>query len=137
VIDRLGSEFNFLQTAVALRQQRMELLSTNIANADTPNYKARDFDFKQALEKAVGANGALPNTQLALTSKRHLPGMATGPLQFAPQYRVPYQVSMDGNTVEMDVERMAFADNTMKQQASLQFVTARIQSLMNAMSPTT
>lgn len=137
MIDRLGSEFQFLQTAVGLRQQRMELLATNIANADTPNYKARDFDFKQALEKAVGANGALPNTQLTLTSERHIPAMATGPLQFAPQYRVPHQVSMDGNTVEMDVERMAFADNTMKQQASLHFVTSRIQSLTAALSPTT
>lgn len=136
MIDKLSSEFSFLQTAVALRQQRMELLSSNIANADTPNYKARDINFKQVLEKAVGANGALPNTQLSLTSERHLPAMATGALQFAPQFRVPYQASMDGNTVEMDVERMAFADNTMKQQASLHFVTSRIQGLMTAMSPT-
>lgn len=137
MIDRLGSEFNFLQTAVSLRQQRMELLSSNIANADTPNYKARDFDFKLALEKAIGINGALPNTQLTLTSKRHLPAMGAGSLPFSPQFRVPYQASMDGNTVEMDVERMAFADNTMKQQASLQFVTSRIQGLMTAMSPAT
>jgi flagellar basal-body rod protein FlgB len=137
VIDRLGSEFSFLQTAVALRQQRMELLSTNIANADTPNYKARDFDFRQTLEKAMGIDGALPNTHLTLTSERHLPAMGAGAVPFTPQFRVPYQVSMDGNTVEMDVERMAFADNTMKQQASLHFVTSRIQGLMTALSPTT
>lgn len=135
MIDRLDGEFNFVQKSLALRQQRMELLSTNIANADTPNYKARDFDFKQALEKAIGANGALPNTQLNLTSKRHIPAMGTGPLQFAPQYRTPFQASIDGNTVEMDVERMAFADNTMKQQASISFVTARIKSLMTALAP--
>lgn len=135
MIDRLSSEFSFLQTAVALRQQRMELLSSNIANADTPNYKARDIDFKHVLEKAVGANGALPNTQLALTSTRHLPAMGQGPLAFSPQFRVPHQVSMDGNTVEMDVERMAFAENTIKQQASLHFVTSRIQGLMTALSP--
>lgn len=135
MIDRLDSEFNFLQTAVALRQQRMELLSTNIANADTPNYKARDFDFKQALERAIGANGTLPNTELTLTSSRHIPAMGRGPLQFAPQYRVPFQASLDGNTVDMDMERMAFADNTMKQQASIHFVSARIKSLMTALSP--
>lgn len=136
MIDRLDAEFNFLQKSLGLRQQRMELLSSNIANADTPNYKARDFDFKMALEKAVGANGALPNTSLTLTSSRHIPALGTGPLQFAPQYRVPHQATVDGNTVEMDVERVAFADNTMKQQASIHFVSSRVKSMLTALSPT-
>ncbi len=137
MIDRLDAEFNFLQNSLNLRQQRMELLSTNIANADTPNYKARDFDFRQALEKAVGANEAQPDTVLTLTSARHIPARAGESLPLTPQYRVPFQPSMDGNTVDMDAERMAFAENTMKQQASIQFVSARIKSLMTALSPTT
>lgn len=133
MIDRLNSDFKFMQTAMAVRQQRMELLSTNIANADTPNYKARDFDFKTALAGALSAGGVLPDTSLALTSERHIPAKASGPSHFQPQYRIPYQASMDGNTVEMDTERTAFADNTMHQQATIGFMSARIKGLMTAL----
>lgn len=135
VIDRLNGDFEFLQTSLALRQKRMELLATNISNADTPNYKARDFNFKDALTQAMGAPGGLPSTQLKLTSERHIPGAARGPLHFQPQYRVPHQPSMDGNTAEMDVERMAFADNTLRQQSEISFVSAKIKSLMTALQP--
>ena len=137
MIDRLDKEFDFAQKSLALRQQRMELLAANIANADTPHYKARDVDFKSAMEKAMSADFNLPGTELALTSPRHIPGAANAQLSFSPQYRVPFQASLDGNTVEMDAERMAFADNTMKQQASIGFTSGRIRSLMTALSPTT
>jgi len=126
-----------MQTALALRQRRMELLATNIANADTPNYKARDFDFKQALADAMGiSNGPLPPPKLTLTSERHIPGEGFGGTNFSPKYRIPYQTSMDGNTVEMDIERLAFADNTTQQQAGLNFVSSDIQRLMSALQPT-
>lgn len=136
MIDRLSNEFNFLQTSLGLRQQRMELLASNIANADTPNYKARDFDFRTALNQALGGPNGLPPTKLTLTSERHIPAAATGPLFFAPQYRIPHQPSMDGNTVEMDVERMAFADNTLRQQSEISFLNGKIKSLMTALQPT-
>ena len=74
-MDRISHEFNFLQTAVGLRQKRMELLSSNIANADTPHYKARDFNFSDALAQAVGGQKRLPDTQLNLTSARHIAGL--------------------------------------------------------------
>jgi flagellar basal-body rod protein FlgB len=135
VIDRLNGEFALLQTSLALRQQRMELLATNISNADTPNYKARDFNFKDALTQALGGQGGLPPTQLALTSERHIPGQARGTLLFQPQYRIPHQPSLDGNTVEMDTERMAFADNTLHQQSDITFVSAKIKNLMSALQP--
>ncbi|MBV4397645.1 flagellar basal body rod protein FlgB [Advenella alkanexedens] len=134
-MDRIGNEFKFLQTAVGLRQQRMELLSTNIANADTPNYKARDFSFKEVLAQASEAQKGLGDTQLTLTSARHIPAAAMGPLQFSPQYRLPTQNSLDGNTVEMDMERVAFADNTMQYQATLTLLNGKIKSMLSALQP--
>ncbi len=136
-MDRISNEFSFLQTAVGLRQKRMELLSSNIANADTPNYKARDFSFKEALSQAMGESvqKKLPDTRLSLTSPRHIPAVAANPLSFAPNYRVPTQNSLDGNTVEMDVERTAFADNTMQYQAALTFLSSKLNSMQAALQP--
>ena len=132
-MDRISHEFNFLLLAVGLRQKRMELLSSNIANADTPHYKARDFNFSDALAQAVGGQKRLPDTQLNLTSARHIAGTASSPLNFAPDYRLPTQNSLDGNTVEMDVERIAFADNTMQYQASLTFLSHKLNGLQAAL----
>src|SRR3546814_16079861 len=81
MIDPLDKDFSFYQAAISLRQQRQEVLASNIANADTPNYKARDFDFKQALRNALGDGMRLPDTHLTRTSSRHNPGqpVATHP----------------------------------------------------------
>lgn len=133
MIDRIGEEFSFYQTALDLRQQRQEVLAANIANADTPNYKARDFDFSQALSKAMGEKQSLANTQLRLTSERHIPAAAQGAPQAELLYRQPLQPSLDGNTVDMDVERMAFADNTMHYQSNLNVLSQRIKTLMAAL----
>jgi len=133
MIDRIGKEFEFQQTALSLRQQRQEVLASNIANADTPNYKARDIDFAASLREAMGESLRLPDTRLALTSARHIPARAhtAGPAE--ELYRVPTQPSIDGNTVDMDVERVQFADNTMRYQADLALVDRRIKSLLAAM----
>ncbi|MFT0531535.1 flagellar basal body rod protein FlgB [Castellaniella hirudinis] len=135
MIDPIGKDFSFYQKALALRQQRQEILATNIANADTPNYKARDIDFSTALRQATGADRGvprLPDTSLTLTSARHIPAQAHsgGPAQ--ERYRMPLQPSLDGNTVEMDVERIQFADNTAKYQAGIQVLNGRIKSLLAA-----
>lgn len=134
MVDRLSQHFAFHQTALALRQQRQEILASNIANADTPNYKAREMDFNAALKQAMGgATQALPPTQLALTSSRHIAGAAMPPpLQSNVLYRQPLQPALDGNTVDMDVERMAFADNTMQYQTSLNLLSQRIKGLIAA-----
>jgi len=133
MIDRIGEDFRFHQQALALRTQRQEVLSSNIANADTPNYKARDFDFRAAMEGALEGRMRLPDTSLALTSARHIPGKAVsaGPVDML--YRQPLQPSLDGNTVDMDVERMEFADNTMRYQTGLSVVTGKIRTLMAAL----
>ncbi len=134
MIDRIGKDFEFYQKALALRQQRQEILASNIANADTPNYKARDIDFNATLREAMGEGGLprLPDTSLTLTSARHIPASAhtSGPAQ--ELYRMPSQPSLDGNTVEMDAERTQFADNTMRYQTDLQVLNGRIKSLLAA-----
>lgn len=136
MIDRIGKDLEFYQKALALRQQRQEVLATNIANADTPNYKARDIDFSATLREAIGGGSSvprLPDTSLTLTASRHIPARAhtTGPAQ--ELYRVPLQPSLDGNTVDMNVERTEFAENTAKYQTDLQVLNARIKSLLTAM----
>src|SRR5690606_853458 len=103
MLDRLNEDFRFFQQSIALRAQRQEVLSSNIANADTPGYKARDFDFRAAMQDALETRMRLPDTQLALTSARHMPGRAVSPAPVELQYRLPYQPSVDGNTVDMDV----------------------------------
>ncbi|HYG44338.1 MAG TPA: flagellar basal body rod protein FlgB [Bordetella sp.] len=132
MLDRLNEDFSFYQQAISLRAQRQEVLSSNIANADTPNYKARDFNFQAAMQGALEARMRLPDTHLALTSARHIPGKAVAPNAVEMLYRLPYQPSADGNTVDMDAERVQFADNTLHYQSSLQMLSGRIRSMMSA-----
>ncbi|TAM85049.1 MAG: flagellar basal body rod protein FlgB [Candidimonas sp.] len=132
----LDRAFSFYETAINVRRQRLELLSTNIANADTPEYKARDIDFTSSLRQALSARQNLPPVALELTDPRHIPG--TGPAFAAvdAQYRVPFQQSADGNTVEMDTERVDFADTVMHYQADLAFVSDRIKTMLAALQST-
>lgn len=133
MIDRLTNNFSFEQTALRVRQQRQEVLASNIANADTPGYKARDMDFRQALEAATAGHKRLPDTQLALTSTRHIPGAAKSPQADTLLYRQPLQPRLDGNTVDMDVERVQFADNTARYQADLAVLSGRLKTMMAAL----
>ena len=127
---KIDNALSFQTRALGLRAYRQEILASNIANADTPNYKARDFDFTSALNEAVAgrSTGALG---LATTNARHLPG--TGEVAPAPLlYRSTVQPSVDGNTVDMDVERSQFSENAMQYQASLTFITSQIRLLQAA-----
>ena len=134
MIDRIGEDLNFYKQAIGLRQHRQEVLAANIANADTPNYKARDFDFASALREATGEGSMrLRDTNLSLTSVRHIPGRAVSPAPADLLYRQPYQPSLDGNTVDMDAERVQFADNTMRYQTDLTVISSRVKTLMAAL----
>lgn len=117
--------------ALKLRALRNEILSSNIANADTPNYKARDFDFAEALATARGgqAGGRL---NLTKTSPRHADSWGTHPLGADVKYRIPMQPTLDGNTVETDVEQAAFAENAVQYRASLEFVNTQLRWLQSA-----
>lgn len=129
MFDKLTQTLDFHANALLLRSERSRVLAGNLANADTPNFKARDFDFRQALAQAVGSEqSATP----ARTHAAHLPvaGSAATPTLL---YRLPLQSNLDGNTVEMDVERASFADNTLRYEASLRFLNGQIRTLMTAM----
>jgi len=138
MFDKLESALRFQQEAINLRAERQQVLANNIANADTPNFKARDFDFRSELDRVMQQGRAEGEGGLALTrtSARHIPGQAgvsSGVDDLL--YRVPDQPSLDGNTVDMDRERAAFADNSLRYQADVTFVSRRIQGLKNAMQP--
>lgn len=133
MIDRITDDFSFHQTALRIRQQRQEVLASNIANADTPGYKARDLDFGATLQAAVSSQQRLADTQLTLTSSRHIPAAAQSPDSGDLLYRTPLQPRMDGNTVDMDVERVQFADNTMRYQTELSVLSGRLRTMMAAL----
>jgi flagellar basal-body rod protein FlgB len=122
----LDSLFQLHGEALALHARRQRLLASNIANADTPNYHARDLDFATTL-RALERGAA---SALVRTSARHLAGT---PAAFSePLYRVPLQRSLDGNTVELEVERTQFADNALRYEAHLVALNAQIRQLLAA-----
>lgn len=129
---KIENMLQFHRTALSLRAGRQELLASNIANADTPNYKAKDINFASALQEALGGNAAsLPMTQ---TSPLHLGGPSGENVMGAPAlYRIPYQPSADGNTVDMDIERAQFADNALRYEAGVRFVSEEIKNVLIAL----
>ena len=129
---KLDNALFFQRQALNLRAYRQQVLAGNIANADTPNYKARDFEFETALKGALAgrSEGAL---SMARTNAAHLNGPESSAAGSARlMYRTPAQDSADGNTVEMDVERAEFAENALRYEASLTFINSRIKGLMTA-----
>ena len=132
MINKLDEALRFNQTALSLRGSRQELLASNIANADTPNYKARDIDFASALKNAVGSSS--PKLQMTTSSPLHLEGNAGNSILGAPvMYRRPVQPSADGNTVDMDVERAQFADNALRYEASVKFTSDELKDMLTAL----
>lgn len=132
--DFLGVHANSLK----LRAQRTEILASNIANADTPNYKARDLVFAEVLQETQAA-GVKKSSQLALsggldtTNARHIKTRSTHGADAPIMYRQPEQASLDGNTVDKDLEQARFAENTIRYQASLQFINSRVSGLMRTL----
>jgi flagellar basal-body rod protein FlgB len=135
VIDRIEAHLQVKRSALNLRAYRQELLASNIANADTPNYKARDIDFKGALagQLAGHTEGSLG---LVRTSSRHLSTESSQTLGIPLKYRTEYQPNVDGNTVNMDVERAAFGENGVQMEALLTFVRGDLTTLQNAIQNT-
>ncbi len=114
--------------ALLVRSRRAELLASNIANSDTPGYKARDIDFKSAL-----ANVQQPNSQnLNVTHRNHIqPASQLAGLDV--MYRIPNQSSLDGNTVDAQLEKSAFAENALRYEASLSFLDMKFKGLKAAL----
>jgi len=112
--------------ALALREKRSEILAANLANADTPDFKARDLDFKSVLKQSMPSGVTLERTNSGhITPQQQLFGANL-------MYRNPTQVSLDGNTVEPQIEQANYAENAVQYQASLQFINSRFSGLMTA-----
>jgi flagellar basal-body rod protein FlgB len=131
MIGKLDETLRFHQTALSLRSQRQQLLASNIANADTPNYKARDVDFNKALQNAL--SGGTPANALAKTAPQHL-AVASLPTigGIQAQFRGTVQGSVDGNTVDMDMERNQFTENALRYEAGITFVAHQVKGLLTA-----
>lgn len=133
MISRLDEAFRFQEMVLNLRVKRQDLLASNIANADTPNYKARDIDFEASLKAAL--NGRAENTgavPLARSALSHQGGLAAAAGDPQVRYTQPAQPSIDGNTVELDAERARFTENALHIEANLVFLSGRIKQLLSA-----
>jgi len=135
MVGKLDEYLRFNETALNLRAKRQEVIASNIANADTPNYKARDFDFNNALQGALArsVNSTSP-TEMVRTVKAHLDAAAKDTVGGAPlQFRNIAQGSVDGNTVDMDVERNQFMDNAIRYEAGLTLMSDQIKKMLTAL----
>jgi flagellar basal-body rod protein FlgB len=121
----IKQHFGVHDDALALRSQRNTILASNIANAATPHFKARDIDFETAMAKA------LPDGPLATTDARHI-SRSQKLNADRLMYRDPTNPSLDGNTVELAVEQMEFSENVVRYQTSLTFLNRKISGLMSA-----
>lgn len=118
--------------SVTLRSARSEILAANLANSDTPNYKARDIDFKAAMQSLQG--GQLQGSiKLAQSSSQHISADVGGIASHAIRYRVPSHPSLDGNTVDTDMEKSAFTENAIRYQVSLSILSKKISGLIKTL----
>lgn len=141
MMNKLDAALNFHQTALRVRNQRQELLASNIANADTPQYKARDIDFQSAMQSALqqtsAGNATTITGMMQQTNTGHMNGQgSSGYVGSAsdPLFRSVVQGSVDGNTVDMDVERNAYVDNGIRYEASLTMISGQIKKMLSAIN---
>ncbi|HEY4082051.1 MAG TPA: flagellar basal body rod protein FlgB [Burkholderiaceae bacterium] len=133
MMNRLTDALNFQAQALSLRSERQRLLASNIANADTPNYQARDIDFARALKEATSGqpvSGAMTTTQAG-----HMSPPAGALSESQKQFSLPAQTNLDSNTVDMDRERANFVDNSVKYEATLRFINGAVKTTLDSMKP--
>lgn len=125
-MNSIDKAFAFQEKALALRGYRQQLISSNIANADTPHYNAVDIDFADAMKKALA--GITSGLDLTKTNERHLDGKDTSGINGAkPLYRNVVQPSIDGNTVDSNIEQAQFTENSLNYMSTLTFINGTIQ----------
>jgi flagellar basal-body rod protein FlgB len=125
-MDSITASLNVHAQALAIRSKRNEVLASNIANAATPHFKARDIDFAQEIRKQIGDQGPLRTND---ARHFHQAGQS-GPAEL--RYRIPTEPTLDGNTVELAVEQVQFSENVLRYQISLGFLDRRISGLQSA-----
>lgn len=130
--DTISNLFGIHAAALGIRETRLDVLASNLANADTPNYKARDIDFAQALADATSA--AAMTEESAAGAKTSVGISPPHDPSAAVRYRIPTQPSLDGNTVDGDYEHTAFSRAALEYKATLSFISARAKTLMTAIT---
>lgn len=124
-MNALKEHISFQASALSLRSARNNMLASNIANAATPGYKARDLDFDREMAAKVG------DSPVRMSASRHVNNL-TGVGSDRVLYRQPLNPSLDGNTVEMSVEQMEFSENSVRYMSTLEFLNKRVAGLMSA-----
>ena len=134
MLNRLSNTLDFQAQALSLRSERQRLIASNIANADTPGYVARDLDFAQALRQATGT--LQPARALHVSQPGHLGGGGVGGARSdgSLTYATSAQTNLDRNTVDMDRERASFADNSVKYEATLRFINGNVRTVLSAIT---
>ena len=130
MIHRLTDTLNFQAEALTLRSERQRLIASNIANADTPGYVAKEMDFATALRQATGQ---VPTAgEMTVSSAGHLQPLAGARGEPGLRYATASQTNLDRNTVDMDRERASFADNSVKYEATLRFINGSVRTMLEA-----
>lgn len=119
------------EKALSFRTQRAEVLANNIANADTPNYKARDLDFKALLQQQV--ENSKGTFHANLTNPRHIAAEGASLFDESLKYRIPFQPSIDQNTVDLQQEQSTYTENSMQFQASFTMLNSKFKGLVAAL----
>jgi flagellar basal-body rod protein FlgB len=135
MLNRLTDTLDFQARALELRSERQRLIASNIANADTPGYVARDLNFAQALRAATGSLPAA--SAMAVSSPGHIGGGSDGVAARTGAdltYATAAQTNLDRNTVDMDRERASFADNSVKYEATLRFINGNVRTVLSAIT---
>lgn len=139
MLDKMTGRLDFHSDALLLRAERQRVISSNIANADTPGYVARDFNFAQTLKAAQGENSSVHQALEAAstTHAQHMPlptqklgSDGQGPLGYA----LTSQPSLDNNTVDLDRERANFVDNAVRYEATLRFLNGQSKTMLSAIT---
>lgn len=136
MFDKLTSTLNLQGNALMLRSERQRVLASNIANADTPGYKARDFNFSQALAQAGLGQAQVSARMVAQSTSdpRHIPLRPADTDPARPGYAVQTEPALDNNSVDMDRERAAFMDNAVRYEATLRFLNYQTRTLQSAIT---
>ena len=129
------SIFGIHEQALQIRTKRAELLANNLANADTPNFKAKDIDFRKAMQDASGEMKSPYQSEMKKTNPGHIDGDSNGFSSTSQylMYRQSTQPSLDGNTVETHIEKAQFMENAMQQEATLEFINGKISGIRGAL----
>lgn len=133
MLNKMTERLDFQSEALLLRAERQRAIASNIANADTPGYVARDFNFREALKAAT--SGPQPMTQASTTAAGHIPlqaQMSGEALKAKLGYAVNSQPSLDNNTVDLDRERANFVDNAVRYEATLRFINGQSKTMLSA-----